>query len=258
MAKPIETLSPTDEAIFRTATLKSLQGAAEDPEHIGAEYMPDTIEPDYITLTDQSGETIPANSLGRKGSTPYFGNSPLVNGATVAIVESMFTTASPTRVELAELAIAAESMVVGSQYNLVADIYIDFQTDAPSAQDVFIQIDLSGQADFTSSEGFLIPLSASRLQKLRIEGVVELVDSAGDIALSMTQVRGLLLNSAYGAAVNATMTGKILEPAVDIVETAMITETPSIANSIKIWAFNLTLATGKTIEYRGTVSLSSI
>jgi hypothetical protein len=41
MAKPIETLSPTDEAIFRTATLKSLQGAAEDPERIGAEYMPD-------------------------------------------------------------------------------------------------------------------------------------------------------------------------------------------------------------------------
>jgi hypothetical protein len=40
MAKPIETLSPTDEAIFRTATLKSLQGAAEDPDRIGAEFMP--------------------------------------------------------------------------------------------------------------------------------------------------------------------------------------------------------------------------
>ena len=40
MAKPIETLSPTDEAIFRTATLKSLQGAAEDPDRIGAEYLP--------------------------------------------------------------------------------------------------------------------------------------------------------------------------------------------------------------------------
>jgi hypothetical protein len=40
MAKPIETLSPTDEAIFRAATLKSLQGAAEDPDRIGAEYLP--------------------------------------------------------------------------------------------------------------------------------------------------------------------------------------------------------------------------
>jgi hypothetical protein len=50
MAKPIETLSPTDEVIFRTATLKSLQGAAEDPDRIGAEYMPTS-----ALLEDENG-----------------------------------------------------------------------------------------------------------------------------------------------------------------------------------------------------------
>jgi hypothetical protein len=58
MAKPIETLSPTDEAIFRTATLKSLQGAAEDPDRIGAEYMPSntlTVNPGSSVIVDSSG-----------------------------------------------------------------------------------------------------------------------------------------------------------------------------------------------------------
>jgi hypothetical protein len=64
MAKPIETLSPTDEAIFRTATLKSLQGAAEDPNRIGAEYMPEIIEASLIQLTDTGSATLPAGSLG--------------------------------------------------------------------------------------------------------------------------------------------------------------------------------------------------
>jgi hypothetical protein len=41
MAKPIETLSPTDEAIFRTATLKALQGTDADPNRIGAEFLPE-------------------------------------------------------------------------------------------------------------------------------------------------------------------------------------------------------------------------
>jgi hypothetical protein len=54
MAKPIETLSPTDEAIFRTATLKSLQGAAEDPERIGTEYMPEVVEGVSFVLANTS------------------------------------------------------------------------------------------------------------------------------------------------------------------------------------------------------------
>jgi hypothetical protein len=58
MAKPIETLSPTDEAIFRTATLKSLQGAAEDPNRIGAEYMPSNsvlLNPSASVIVDAEG-----------------------------------------------------------------------------------------------------------------------------------------------------------------------------------------------------------
>jgi hypothetical protein len=66
MAKPIETLSPTDEAIFRTATLKSLQGAAEDPERIGAEYLPEIIPVDYVTL-QESTTVLPSGSIALNG-----------------------------------------------------------------------------------------------------------------------------------------------------------------------------------------------
>jgi hypothetical protein len=63
MAKPIETLSPSDEAIFRTATLKSLQGAAEDPERIGVEHMPQEIVSTVI-LADTSASTEDAGAIG--------------------------------------------------------------------------------------------------------------------------------------------------------------------------------------------------
>jgi hypothetical protein len=68
MAKPIETLSPTDEAIFRTATLKSLQGAAEDPERIGAEYLPEVLPSASIELSDDSAVTKPVGYLGGDGA----------------------------------------------------------------------------------------------------------------------------------------------------------------------------------------------
>jgi hypothetical protein len=64
MAKPIETLSPADEAIFRTATLKSLQGAAEDPDRIGAEYLPLVIPVDGVQLAETAQSTLEANVLG--------------------------------------------------------------------------------------------------------------------------------------------------------------------------------------------------
>jgi hypothetical protein len=63
MAKPIETLSPTDEAIFRTATLKSLQGAAEDPDRIGTEYMPETLPLDSFSLQDFTSAALGAGNF---------------------------------------------------------------------------------------------------------------------------------------------------------------------------------------------------
>jgi hypothetical protein len=69
MAKPIETLSPADEAIFRTATLKSLQGAAEDPNRIGAEYMPDVLEVEYLLPGVETTQAYPEGALTRVGTT---------------------------------------------------------------------------------------------------------------------------------------------------------------------------------------------
>jgi hypothetical protein len=58
--------------------LDKLKGAAEDPDRIGAEYLPETLEVDYVELQDQTGLEIPDHSLGRKGDELYFGNSPVL------------------------------------------------------------------------------------------------------------------------------------------------------------------------------------
>jgi hypothetical protein len=84
MAKPIETLSPADEAIFRTATLKSLQGAAEDPERIGAEYMPEALEPVSMILPDYEGVTAPVDAVGWSGADLVRGDGVTPGGRVIS------------------------------------------------------------------------------------------------------------------------------------------------------------------------------
>jgi hypothetical protein len=263
-----ETLSAAESAALRlllgasgtvdaAAITDALQGAESDPERIGAEYLPEIVEVDYITLTDQSAGTIPNYALGRKGETPYFGNSPLVSGVNRYFSDSLATDVIPTRVELAEFPIAAESMVVGSRFYLELDIAMDFQTGTPAAEDVWIQIDFGAQADFTLGESILVACGATQSQAFKLQGVIELHAVGGDVGFSGLPLRGVALMSAYADTLATSIKGKVLSTA-DIQDVGVLSVPDLVANSIKIWVYNNTWADANSVLITGKSSLASI
>ena len=237
---------------------KALQGAVADATRIGTEYMPTTLEVDYILTADQTGETIPANAFSQKGGIAFFGNAPLVAGVTESVGGSLTTGASPNRVELASFSIPATSMVLGAEFRLSAELYINFMTSAPPNEAVVIQFDFGGQTGFDGGQSLFIPLTASRLQHLKLEGIVNLITSGGGLGLSTDVVQGMILNSSYGGANNATMTGKILEQATNIFAEPSLAVTASVANTVKLWVYNLSEVTGKDINVRGVAFFGSV
>jgi hypothetical protein len=134
MAKPIETLSPTDEAIFRTATLKSLQGAAEDPERIGTEYLPEVAEVNGFELVDSSTVALAAGVTGWNESLNCFvrhdgttiGGNQIISTDPLefrgAHVEQNFTSAKIIR--LFEAPLTALQAAVGRRFRVSGRVFI--------------------------------------------------------------------------------------------------------------------------------------
>jgi hypothetical protein len=134
MAKPIETLSPTDEAIFRTATLKSLQGAAEDPERIGTEYLPEVAEVNGFELVDSSTVALAAGVTGWNESLNCFvrhdgttiGGNRIISTDPLEFRGSHIETnfATDKIIRLFEAPLTALQAVVGKRFRVSGRVFI--------------------------------------------------------------------------------------------------------------------------------------
>jgi len=69
-----------------------LGGASPVAGKIGNEFIKDTLDVDYITLTDHTGLTIPPATLGQKGGIAYLGNNPISDFRTLRFVEAFTST----------------------------------------------------------------------------------------------------------------------------------------------------------------------
>ena len=152
MAKPIETLAGADAVAFAAAVTKSLQGAAADVTKIGAEYMPVTMEVDYLEVADSAGTPLPSNVFGRIGNTPYFGSSPLSNGVEASFTLLKTSNGSPSRTLLASLPLTATQLAA-------TEIFLSFQLSidhTSSADEWAVHFDFDGGTDTTTGIELLI------------------------------------------------------------------------------------------------------
>ncbi len=70
------TVVPTTTALM----LAALQGAAEDPDHIGAEYLPENITVNGVVVTDSAAAALPDGTIARNGYEPVVHDGSLTGG----------------------------------------------------------------------------------------------------------------------------------------------------------------------------------
>jgi hypothetical protein len=197
MAKPIETLSPTDEAIFRTATLKSLQGAAEDPDHIGAEYLPEN-----AVLVDTGGSTVRYLRINTDDSISELSLSQLLSDLTPNrllyvgdIAASWFNGTSNETI--ATIPLTADQAVVGTKIRLRGFVKAGFQGIYPAiGDDVLFCLVFNVAADSaTATEGAVFLLNSGRSSVFHVDIELEMKNAGTGkykIGLSSTQIYNAL------------------------------------------------------------------
>lgn len=125
----VGSLLTSTNVISALITPTNIQAAlSADPTGAWGAIVPDTIEVDYIVTTDQSLSTIPDYAFSRKGDTPYFGNSPLVEGTTKIVNRQQITKAAGANIwHTKPLALIPIS---------------EFVTVGAGAVDLFLEIDI--------------------------------------------------------------------------------------------------------------------
>ena len=130
----------------------ALQGAAADATRIGTEYLPVTMEVDYLEVADSAGTPLPSNVFGRIGNTPYFGSSPLSNGVEASFALGKISNGSPSRTLLASLPLTATQLAA-------VEIFLSFQLiidHSSSADEWAVHFDFDGGTDTTTGIELLI------------------------------------------------------------------------------------------------------
>ena len=154
-----------------------LGGASPVANKIGNEYLKDTIEVDYITLTDHSGLVIPAATLGQKGGIAYFGNSPISDFRTIRFINAVTSNGtSGTRTLLGSIAIPASFNTL----NTYTALKFIFQiTGLNLSSNWAIQIVQAGSTSF--EQGTIIIIGAASAKKALIEYDSYTECQAGDV-----------------------------------------------------------------------------
>jgi hypothetical protein len=89
-----EALGVLGAPVTATSITAKLGGTVPVANKIGNEFLKDTLQVDYISLTDHAGLTIPAATLAQKGGIAYFGNNPISEFRTARFVNGFTATGS--------------------------------------------------------------------------------------------------------------------------------------------------------------------
>lgn len=182
---------------------------AADPQRALDALAEGTLIIDYLETTDQTLNTIPDYSFGRKGEVPYFGNSPIFNGEE-RVVSQAVTAATVTgetgwaTAPLATFAIPASFLTDQSSQNLLLELDLNISYSSLASVDwriclafddelAALQAGFYGPADYkirptptnaaqtrVNLRGFLALMTENR------SGKRGLVDALGDSPLVLT------------------------------------------------------------------------
>lgn len=163
-----EALGTLGAPVTATSITAKLGGTVPVANKIGNEYLKDTLEVDYISLTDHTGLTIPAATLGQKGNVAYFGNSPISDFRTLRFfTQKTATGTTETRFLLGSIAIPA------SFNTLDTSTAVRFKFDISNSNlgaNWALQIVQSGSSNVNTGTIIQVGATSAQIAVLEFEG----------------------------------------------------------------------------------------
>jgi len=154
--------------VTATSITAKLGGTVPVANKIGNEFLKDTLEVDYISLTDQTGLTIPSATLGQKGGIAYFGNNPISDFRTLRFITGKTATGTTeTRFLLGSIAIPASFNTLNN--NTAVRFKLDISNSNLGAN-WGIQIVQSGSSNINTGTFIQVGAASAQIAILEFEG----------------------------------------------------------------------------------------
>jgi hypothetical protein len=201
-----EKIPITQSGQTRNGTLNSLSQAFWET------LRPNVLELDYIELADQSGFTIPENSLGRKGNVPYFGESPIAPNKEYFFSNNIEANGTRQRILIARIPVNGSLIQPNTQIRFGFDLQLA-KSGAAVGYAVYISWDNSD-----SGVGYAIDAGKSDLEKISYDGSIKLLPYENTaVTLELNENRPpISFGSTLSAATNGNLKGKILYAGTDM------------------------------------------
>lgn len=209
-----ERIPITQNGQTRNGTLSSISDAFWET------LRPNVLELDYIELADQSGFTIPENSLGRKGNVPYFGESPITSNKEYFFANSLVANGALQRVLIARIPVNGSLIQPNALIRFGFDLQLTKYGSAAGYSVFFAWGDEShGNVEYNNAgAGYAIDAGRSDLEKIIYDGSIKLRPYENiAVELELNEDRPpISFGSTLSAATNGNLKGKILWPSYDM------------------------------------------
>lgn len=195
-------------SVSRAAILGTMGGEVNDPDRIGAEYMPEVFEINYFTTADLDGSIIPPNSYGQKSGTPFFGNASLYSQLRKAAFGDSITTLPLTDSSLdyfllASFDISAEDMVDAKNFEINFSVFNN--RGGGSIYDTYIGCRFGVGAPTLAAGTWLDITPLGEITRFSGRGRVVFSESGGNLRPSLSFGNGVRAEFAANASTDATV-----------------------------------------------------
>jgi hypothetical protein len=195
-----EKIPITQSGQTRNGTLNSLSQAFWET------LRPNVLELDYIELADQSGFTIPENSLGRKGNVPYFGELPITPNKEYFFAGSLQANGTEQRVVIARIPVNEVFMQPNTQIRFGFDLQMHRSETAAE------YVLLFSWENAAISEGDFIYIGKSEVENVIYDGSVVMTPNNNQLQfqLDLFNKGPILFGNLPDSARDGNLKGKIL------------------------------------------------
>jgi len=236
--------------VTATSITAKLGGTTPVANKIGNEFLKDTLEVDYISLTDHTGLTIPAETIGQKGGIAYFGNSPISDFRTLRFFAGKTATGTTeTRFLLGSIAIPVSFNVLNTHTAVRFKLDI---TNSNLGANWAIQIVQSGSSSIFTGTVIQVGAASAIIAALEFEGFMSC--GVSDTFLFQGRVKEIISNSDNA---DPAVGGKVT-----ILGTDYVTHQPepssfayNTASTLQIYAVELSATAGSVALINGQFSI---
>jgi hypothetical protein len=236
--------------VTATSITAKLGGTVPVANKIGNEFLKDTLEVDYISLTDHTGLTIPAATLGQKGNIAYFGNSPITEFRTLRFISNITATGvAETRTLLGSIAVPAAFNVLDARtaFKIKFDI-----TGSNLGANWGFQIVQTGSDTIYYGMFLQAGAASAKVALLEFDGYIE-CQSGSTFALRGS-VKEIISNAIDP---DPTVGNKVtlLGPTYVTPQAEFSSFAYSTASTLQIYAFELSATVSNTVQINGEISI---